>query len=148
MEDILTELTKDISSLNKERNEIEAERARLIQEKINASAALTEALQATATSERDLRTQSTAADAAQRRREAIERDLNSAIQERTKAEGEAVRIEERLKIEQETATKVMSSFEKEKESWRSTEDARAKAEKDLMQIQMARIVGTIIGEIV
>jgi predicted nucleic acid-binding Zn-ribbon protein len=76
-----------------------------------------------------------------RQHEALERELNAVIQERTKAEEESVRIQERLRMEQEAKAKLLSNFEKEKENWRATEDARAKAEKDLMQIQMARITG-------
>ena len=56
-----------------------------------------------------------------------------------------MRLQERQKMEEESKAKILAGLDKEKENWRSTEDARAKAEKDLMQIQMARITGILFS---
>jgi chromosome segregation ATPase len=73
----LAALRAEINSLMQSREETEADRAQLVQEKISASTALAEALQATSVCERELRKEMSAAEAAARQREALERELST-----------------------------------------------------------------------
>ena len=76
----LTTLRIEINSLLQSREDTEADRAQLVQEKIAASTALAEALQATSVCERELRKETSAAEAAARQREGLERELGTVSQ--------------------------------------------------------------------
>lgn len=70
----------EINALVQSREDTEADRAQLVQEKIAASTALAGALQATSVCERELRKETSAAEAAVRQREILARELSTVSQ--------------------------------------------------------------------